>query len=89
MPRGCIAGDEPFQNLKNPEFAGRFARARIKNMARGWGAQIRENATERRKYATKDEQVLMAQVGLRNRGITTGTGVQIGEQISKLHWQSH
>ena len=55
-------------------------------MARGWGAQSRENATERRKYATKDEQVLMAQIGPRNRGITTGTGEQIGEQISKLHW---
>ena len=58
-------------------------------MARGWGAQSRENATERRKYATKDEQVLMAQVGPRNRGITTGTGEQSGEQILKLHYPIH
>lgn len=55
-------------------------------MARGLGgAQSRKNATESRKYATQDEQVLMAQVDPRNRGITTGTGEQIGEQISKLH----
>ena len=58
-------------------------------MARGWGAQSRENATERRKYATKDEQVLMAQVGPRNRGITTGTGEQIGEQSAKHHCLFH